>query len=1254
MDFIRVAYKEVKDKETGLTVKEYYPALQVVNSSDLVIRGGRFQAIWDEDSGLYSRKVSDLAALVDRFVAREVAEKLRSGDTVKKLRSFDNGIYARLQAMIRSIGDMGPELDQRIVYANEVPVKSMAATFKMEYSLSDAPCPTWEELLATLYDEENRLKIEWAIGSIFAGASIHEVQKMYVFFGPPGTGKSTIMNIIEMLFKGHSKHFSAYEMGRGDSAFALEPFMHNPLVAIDQDGDLSRIETNKNLNSIVSHDRVVINSKGINLFEIKPRATLFIGTNDPVKITNRKSGLFRRLVDIQPTGNTFQEDRYRILMAQIPYELGAIANHCLGVFNRLGPTFLSEYRSNEMMYRTNDIFNFVQDHRMVLAQGITLKQAHKLYMSWCEETETRNVYKQFQFRDLLADYFLEFHEQIMIDGQRFRSYFKGLRDLEQFSWKGSVPKPMLSWLEMVATESLLDKVLAHMPAQYASDAGTPKRAWENVVTKLSEIDTSLEHFVKVPTEHIVIDIDLKDEHGNKSLEKCLEEAALWPPTYAELSRSGNGLHLHYEYDGEVSLLDPVHKDGVEVKTLLGGSSLRRRFSHGNGIPVATIGSGLKIKEERKMLSPKAMSGEKGLRELIGRALDKGIHAHTKPNMDFIAKVLQDAFDQGMVYDVSDLWDPILAFAMSSQNQRSTCLEIAMGLKLASEGDLAQETVDYPDRPIAVFDCEVYPNLFAIGWIYEDAPDEQYVQLVNPTPAQVEELFERLRLIGYNNRGYDAHIMWARTLGKSNAELYEISQRLIVENDRKALFGAAYNATYADLYDMLSEKRTLKWWQIHYGLPHKELDLPWNEPVPEDRIDDVMEYLRNDVLSTREVLRRRSGDVRARQILAKLSGLQMINTNRQHTEKLIFGDAKDVSNELQYTDLHEMFPGYQYDRFKPGKDKSTYRGEVIGEGGLVRSSPGMYQDVALYDVASMHPASIIALNLFGKYTSNFHDLVDIRLALKAKDFEKAREIKPEIAEFLTDETAAKELSDALKIVINSVYGLTAASFPNMFRDPRNIDNIVAKRGALFMMDLREFIEGEGYQVVHIKTDSVKVPNAKPQLFEAIQAIAEEYGYNFEHEATYDRFCLLNDAVYVARYGWAQDERKIGTWEAVGAQFQHPVVFKALFTGEEILWEDYVETKQVQKGHMYLEHDEGARTFIGRFGAFVPVVSGGQTLLRVDGDKASAVTGTKDFKWALSDVARIEGLEVDQTYYQDLINEGISAIEKFGDFAAFTGK
>lgn len=1239
MDFIRVAYKENNDG-----TREFYPSLQAIESQDLVIRGGQFVAIWDADKSLYSRRLPHLPAIVDRAFEKMVGDQLRSGDTIKKVRNFDNQIYNRLMSLIRSIGDMGPELDQKLVFADETPTKEDAATFKMPYSLSEAPCPAWDEMCDTLYEPEERLKFEWGIGSILTGAAATDIQKFYVFFGPPGSGKSTIMNVIEMIFEGHTASFSAYDMGKADAQFSLEPFSRNPLVAIDQDADMSRLELNKNLNSIVSHDRVLINAKGKNLYAIVPRSTLFMGSNEPVKISNRKSGLFRRLVDIQPTGRLIEETRYHILMDQIKFELGSIAKHCIDVFNEHGPTYLSSYRATDMMYRTNDIFNFVEDNRLILAQGVSLKQAHKMFVEWCNETDTRNHYKQYQFRDLLKDYYKEFHPEIMIDGTRHRSWYADLRELEKFSWKGLVPQPSRDWLALESETSLLDEVLADMPAQLASEHGTPRKAWDNVTEKLSDIDTSQEHFVKVPTQHIVIDFDLKDEAGVKSLERNLQAAAKWPPTYAEVSRSGKGLHLHYDYDGDVGRLAAADPHGeYEVKTLTGNSSLRRRVSFCNEVPVASISSGLPLKEE-KVLAPKTMQSEKGLRALIVKGLRKEVHAGTKSNMDFIDMVLKEAERDGLTYDVSDMWDDILTFAMGSTNQKGKCIEIAMGLKLKSDDD-AEAAEDDTEAPLAFFDIEVYPNLIAIGYMY-DKDDAPVVKIKNPTPQQVEELF-KLRLIGFNNRGYDNHILWALSLGWDIPAVYDLSRRIIVENDRRAGFAQAYNVAYGDAYDFIVEKRSLKWWEIELGLPHKEMDLPWDQPVPEDRVLDVLNYLENDVRSTRAVVKHREADFRARQILAELSGLQVCNTNRQHTEKLIFGkNSRDPHPDLVYTDLREMFPGYEFDQFASGKDKSTYKGEKVGEGGLVRAEPGMYTNVALLDVASMHPTSIVELNMFGPYTENFKALLDIRLAIKKGDLEKAVELNPKIGPYLGDKASAKALSDALKIVINSVYGLTAASFPNMFRDARNNDNIVAKRGALFMLDLKEFVEKAGFKVVHIKTDSIKIPDATPEIIAQVSEFGEKYGYTFEHEDTYERFCLVNDAVYVA---YSHKHQK---WEATGAQFQHPVVFKSMFTHEELEPKDYIEVKQVAKGAMYLRSEEtGVDQFVGRFGAFIPVL-GGRQLLRIDGEKEYAVTGTKDYRWELDEIAISNQMDVDFSYFQNLVDEGKRTIEKYGSYAEFT--
>ena len=108
-------------------------------------------------------------------------------------------------------------------------------------------------------------------------------------------------------------------------------------------------------------------------------------------------------------------------------------------------------------------------------------------------------------------------------------------------------------------------------------------------------------------------------------------------------------------------------------------------------------------------------------------------------------------------------------------------------------------------------------------------------------------------------------------------------------------------------------------------------------------------------------------------------------------------------------------------------------------------PGMYGNVALLDIASMHPASIIAEESFGpEYTKTFSDIVNARLAIKHKDIDKARKMMGgKLEKHLTDEESIKGLSNALKMH-NSVW-LNSRTIREFLRN-RNKDNIVGKRGA----------------------------------------------------------------------------------------------------------------------------------------------------------------------------------------------------------------
>jgi hypothetical protein len=551
-----------------------------------------------------------------------------------------------------------------------------------------------------------------------------------------------------------------------------------------------------------------------------------------------------------------------------------------------------------------------------------------------------------------------------------------------------------------------------------------------------------------------------------------------------------------------------------------------------------------------------------------------------------------------------------------------------------------------------FDVEVYPNLFIICWNIDGS--DQVVRMINPSAAEVEDLI-KLKLVGYNCRRYDNHILYGALMGYNNAQLFALSQKLIA-NDRNATFGEAYNLSYADIWDFASEKKSLKKWQIELDIPHKEINLPWDEDVTLDMWEVVEDYCVNDVLSTKAVFHHRMQDFVARQILAELSGLSVNDTTQKHTARIIFGTDRNPQSDFVYTDLSKEFPGYEFDM-----GKSQYRGEIVGEGGYVYAEPGIYTNVAEFDIASMHPTSIEQLNLFGEYTPRFTALKDARLAIKHKDYESARKmLGGKLSPYLSNPDDAKALGYALKIVINIVYGLTSAKFDNPFRHIRNMDNIVAKRGALFMIDLKNEVQARGHQVVHIKTDSIKIPNATPEICEFICQFGEKYGYTFEEEGVYEKFALVNDAVYVGKTA--------GEWKTVGAQFAHPYVYKKLFTGEEVQFKDLVEVKQVMKGAMYLDFDydrpqailNDDMKFVGRFGSFVPVVEGknGARLYRVVDDKCYAVTGTKGYLWVEADYA-LESMKdvenawdyIDMRYYEALAADAMKAIERFGSFNDF---
>ena len=229
----------------------------------------------------------------------------------------------------------------------------------------------------------------------------------------------------------------------------------------------------------------------------------------------------------------------------------------------------------------------------------------------------------------------------------------------------------------------------------------------------------------------------------------------------------------------------------------------------------------------------------------------------------------------------------------------------------------------------------------------------------------------------------------------------------------------------------------------------------------------------------------------------------------------------------------------------------------------------------------------------------------------------------------------------------------------------------------MVNLKHAVQQKGFTVAHIKTDSIKIPGATNEIIQFVMDFGKQYGYTFEHEATYSKMCLVNRSVYIARYDTKEDslskygyipekvEKHSGEWTATGTQFQVPYVFKTLFTHEHIEFSDMCETKSV-KTAMYLDMNENSvkdheeehnYIFIGKVGLFCPIKSGcgGGLLVKEnigkDGNKKyDSVTGTKGYRWLEAEMVTNLNKQddIDRSYYEELVNEAKDNISTYGDF------
>lgn len=1251
MDFLDVSVKKFTSNNRTLDY-EVSPDFIFGDAKDLVVKGSKFYAYWN--GSFWDTKQKNLFYDIDSLLWRR-ARELEDGRPglridVKEIRKASAGKFRLFADFCKACEASDISFNQKVLFADHKMQRRDYATTQLTYSPQEGEAVAFKELIGTLYLPKELDKILWFMGALFTN-KMYKIEKFMYLYGSKGSGKGTVLKIFRMLFEDYCGTIDLKLLTSADQ-FATGQIQEVPLL-IDEDTDISHIYNDTPLLKLTSHETISVNKKFKEPYDVKFIGLLITASNQRYKVRNVDSGITRRAIVVNPSGQKVSHTRYNQLMSQIKYELPYIAHMAISRFEELGFDYYDDYFDVDMAEQTDHIFDFIRSNAIHMQNGITLKQISELYREYLEDMGWKtDGYKATIKREALR-YFDTMLKDSHVDGTRVNNYFKGFR------WNIAFPEGVVgttkaddtvvpdNWLEFDHHNEVFNKLAADYPAQAALRNGNPSEKWDNVVTKLSDIQTNKLHWVKVPLNHVILDFDLKDENGKKNLELNKEAASKFPPTYAEVSKSGQGIHLHYIYDGNVNELDNLVEKNIEIKVYRGKSSLRRIDKASNNLQLSHISSGLPLKEkkDREMYDQikEITYTEKTLRNFVKRQLGmiegkEPSHPNTKPTIDFIAHEIQKAADMGLEYDITDLRHAVFMRAIRSTNNKDYCLAVFQQIPWSTmrddegktEAKLTNFTKIYPKEELVFFDIEVYPNLFVVVW--KKYHEDEFTRWINPTPDQIEYLMT-FPLVGFNNRRYDNHILYARLLGSNNMELFTQSHRIINEKNAKSgMYAAAYELSYTDIYEYSQKKQSLKRWEVDLGIKHVEMEIPWDKPVPDELVDTVVEYCVNDVDATEKLFDAIYADYVAREILATIAKGSMNATNNQLTAKFIFGDDPRPQDKFNYVHLNKLFPGYEY---KFGK--STYRGFETGEGGFVYAEPGVYSDVALLDVESMHPNSLVNMNYFGPYTQRYADLLKVRVLLKHNKIDEVKQMFDGVlAPFLDNPEYLKPLVTALKIVINSVYGMTSAKFDNKFKHPDNVDNIVAKRGALFMVDLKFAIEEQGYKVCHIKTDSVKVPNADEKIIQFVHDFGkqEKYNYKFEHEHTYKRMALINNAVYIAQL---EDD----SWSPVGAEYANTYLLKRVWTKEELVDRDFFITKQ-SKGHIYLGDE-----FVGKVGSIYASKSGAECMWTEDDENFKSVTGTKGYLFKQTDQFDIE--DVDFAYYDKVAIDGLKKIMKVGDIA-----
>ena len=155
-----VDFLMISTRSTKRGVIEIYPKFIIKKSSDLMIRGGDFYAIWLEERGLWSTDEQDALELIDRELDKYYAEnkgKFESQVRVLHMWDAESGMIDSWHKYCqRQMRDSFHQLDEELIFSNHKTKKRDYASKTLSYPLEAGETTAYDKIISTLYDESRK------------------------------------------------------------------------------------------------------------------------------------------------------------------------------------------------------------------------------------------------------------------------------------------------------------------------------------------------------------------------------------------------------------------------------------------------------------------------------------------------------------------------------------------------------------------------------------------------------------------------------------------------------------------------------------------------------------------------------------------------------------------------------------------------------------------------------------------------------------------------------------------------------------------------------------------------------------------------------------------------------------------------------------------------------------------------------------------------------------------------------------------